>query len=110
MIKVQKIESIPQHSNPFHHEHYLMGEYVADNVCIMQATFSGILPQESRDRIENNNASYIEVVNIPTGERVRIIFGAGNMGKLNDFTALSVIVSEDAVDFSSGEKTDASQS
>lgn len=88
MIKVVNIKPIPANSNPFNHEHYLMGTYVADNVLIMHATFSAetglTFTSFQRNEEFKNDASYIEVVNVPTGERIRIVFDKGNFGKINE--------------------------
>lgn len=55
------MEPIPAGANPFNHDYYHMGTYVASNVAIMHATH------------DDQRATYVIVINRETGERVRVI-------------------------------------
>jgi hypothetical protein len=62
---------IAPNSNPFHYDAFHMGQYVGKTICIMYANHS--------------INDYIIVVNIPTGERTKLIFNEENAETAGNF-------------------------
>lgn len=60
MFTTEELPPFPPNSNPFHHDAYHMGDYIAKNVAIMFATH----PSE--------RATYIIIINRETGERLKV--------------------------------------
>ena len=59
-MKTKMLESIPANSNPFHYDAYHMGQALGENVMIMYS--------------EHKVNKYIIVIDMTTGERMRIDF------------------------------------
>jgi hypothetical protein len=62
MIKVETMENFPAKSWPFHHDTYHMGTRMGKNVMAMF------------ENHPNQECDYLIVVNMATGERVRLDF------------------------------------
>jgi hypothetical protein len=62
MIKIDEIESIPPKENPFLHDLVNMGTRLGTNLMVMYENF------------EDQKAPFLIVVNMETGERVRLVF------------------------------------
>lgn len=62
MIEVEVKESFPPNSNPFLHDAYHMGTKLGSNVMILYKEFT------------DEKQKYIYLVNIETGERIKIKF------------------------------------
>jgi hypothetical protein len=61
-MEIKKLESFPPNENPFNHDTYHMGVRIGSNVMAMMSKFT------------DEEQSYIILVNIKTGERIRIDF------------------------------------
>lgn len=62
MIEFRKMESIPAGANPFAHDFVRMGIKLGSNVFVMLSNF------------EEHHCDHLVLVNVTTGERVRIGF------------------------------------
>ena len=62
MIKVKKADPFPPNTNPFLCDAFHMGTPIGSNVMVMMGNHSG------------ERCPYLIVINVETGERVRIIF------------------------------------
>ena len=62
MIKVEKLDRFPANENPFWHDAYRMGERVGHNVMLMIENF----PED--------RCKYVILVNMETGERIKVSF------------------------------------
>lgn len=60
IMTTKELPPIPPKSNPFNHDQYHMGIYVGDNCMIM-------VPNHQSEECE-----YVIVVNITTGERLKV--------------------------------------
>lgn len=58
-MKLEKLESFPPNSNPFHYDAIRMGQYVAKDICIMYMQ-------------HEENKSFV-IVDMITGERAKIM-------------------------------------
>ena len=70
-MKTEQMPPFPAGCNPFHHDLFHMGTYIGTSLCIMYASHS--------------IGDYIIVVNIETGERIKVILNEETAEKSGNF-------------------------
>ncbi len=62
VFKTKQLESFPVNENPFWHDSFHMGTYVAKNLLVMHRSH------------DSENAEYIILCHVPSGQRIKVSF------------------------------------